>query len=78
MTAPMPMQPPPPPSDLLTRFEEGAFASMVPLEARATKRPDPVIRKRPGRLRKHAKGPARHAAPAKRLAVAAAKPARSR
>ena len=65
-------QPPPAPSDLLTGFEEGALASMVPIEARATKLPDPVIRKRPGPPRKHAKGPARHAAPAKRLAVPAA------
>lgn len=84
LPSPPPVLPPPPvpappaPSDLLTGFEEGALASMVPIEARATKLPDPVIRQRPGRLRKHAKGPARHAAPAKRPAVAAAKPARAR
>jgi hypothetical protein len=86
MAAPMPMpaplRQPPVPSDLLTRFEEGAFASMVPVEARATearatKRPDPFIRKRPGRHRNHAKGPARHVAPAKR-ALPARKPAFSR
>jgi len=73
---PAPARPTPALSDLLTGFEEGALASMVPIEARATKRPDPVIRKRPGRPRKHAKAPARHAAPAKRLTVA--KPARPR
>lgn len=78
MPAPLPpttsMQRPPARSDLLTGFEEGALASMVPIEARAKKLlPQPVIRKRPARARKHATGPAKHSAPAKRLAA----PARS-
>jgi len=72
------MQPPPVPSDLLTGFEEGALASMVPLEARATKLPQPVIRKRPARARKHAAGPAKHSVPAKRATAAVARPAFSR
>jgi hypothetical protein len=78
MPTPAPLQPPPAPSDLLTGFEEGALASMVPLEARATKLPEPAIHKRPGRPRKHAKGPARHVAPAKRVAVPVVRPALSR
>jgi len=82
MPAPLPtptlLQSPPAASDLLTGFEEGALASMVPIEARPAKLPAPVIRKRPGGPRKHAKGPARHSAPAKRPAVAAARPAFSR
>ena len=78
--APLPtptlLQPRPAASNLLTGFEEGALASMVPTEARATKLPDPpVIRTRPAGARKHATGPARHSAPAKRPAVPAARPA---
>ena len=77
--APTPTQSPPAPSDLLTGFEEGALASMVPTEARATKLPDqPVIRKRPARARKHATGPVKHSVPAKRPTGPAARPAVAR
>jgi hypothetical protein len=75
LPSPPPVPAPPVVSDLLTGFEEGALASMVPLEARTTKPPEPVIRKRPAPARKHAKGPARHVAPAKRVAAPAARPA---
>lgn len=76
---PSPPSAPPARSDLLTGFEEGALASMVPLEARVTTLlPQPVIRKRPARARKHATGPAQQPVPAKRLAVPAARPALSR
>jgi len=76
MPAPLPtptlLQSRPAASDLLTGFEEGALASMVPIEARPAKMlPQPVIRKRPAGPRKHATGPARHAVPAKRLAAPA-------
>jgi hypothetical protein len=79
MPSPAPVPSPPAPSDLLTGFEEGALASMVPLEARATKRLQPVIRKRPARVREHATAPAKHSVPAKRTAVLpVARPAFSR
>ncbi len=76
--SPPPVQPPPAASDLLTGFEEGTLASMVPAEARPMKLPQPVILKRPSRARKHATGPAKHSVPAKRLAVPAARPAFAR
>ena len=79
LPTPTPIQPPPTPSDLLTGFEEGALASMVPIEARPTKLLQPIIRRRPARVRKHATGPAKHSVPAKRTAVLpVARPAFSR
>jgi hypothetical protein len=75
---PTPIQPPPTPSDLLTGFEEGALASMVPIEARPPTLLQPVVRRRPARVRKHATGPGKHSVPAKRTAVPVARPAFSR